>query len=76
MEMEKVIQIVKDEIGGLPPSIFGKEADMIRSITRRDMAICERNGWVLDLSHELPDLGDLSEDGKDQALIKERQRLK
>jgi len=71
---EQVIQLVMDEMAGLEPRILGEEADMWRAVTRKDMETCEANGWILDIPHELGDIGDIDENGVDQSLIAARKR--
>ena len=75
LTMEQVTQLVMDEMAGREPTILGEEADILREVTRHDMRTCEENGWILDIPHELGDVGDIDENGIDQRCVRERKRV-
>jgi hypothetical protein len=54
---EQIVTITIDKVTNSPPRIEGKEADEFRAKLDKDIALCKKNGWVLSLPFEVPDIG-------------------
>jgi hypothetical protein len=53
---DEIQTIAKEIMNGLPVSIKGVDADKFAAELKEDLALAKKNGWIIELPHEIPDL--------------------
>jgi len=54
LSLQEMAIIILEYLGDRPPIIIGCDADAFRLSLQKDIELCRKNGWIMDIADEVP----------------------